>query len=96
MHLAFGSMWVDPRDSPGEPMGMVQFWYFFFPVGEGSCLVLETALLDHGNIPKGFARGSATGKVKSALPGTMVDVWKWAKSVQKNLMHLFVIFANEN
>ena len=55
-------------------MGMVQFWYFFFPVREGSCLVLETALLDHGNIPMGFVRGSATGKVKSDLPDTMVDV----------------------
>ena len=35
------------------------------------------------------------GKVKSTLPGTMLDVWKWAKSVQKNWIHLFVIFANE-
>ena len=41
---------------------------------EGSCLVLETTLLDHGDIPTGFVRGSATGKVKRALPGNMVDV----------------------
>ena len=65
---------------------MVQFWYFFFPSGGGE--------LDHGDILTGFVRGSATGKVKSALPGTMVDVWKWAKGVQKNWIHLF-IFANE-
>ena len=26
------------------------------------------------DIPTGFVRGSATGKVKSVLPGTMVDV----------------------
>ena len=43
-------------------------------MGEGSCFALETTLLDHGDIPTGFVRGSATGKVKSALPGNMVDV----------------------
>ena len=47
---------------------------FLFSTGEGSCLVFETTSLDHGDIPTGFVRGSGTGKVKSALPGTMVDV----------------------
>lgn len=28
----------------------------FFPAGEGSCLVWETTLLDHGDIPTGFGR----------------------------------------
>lgn len=35
-------------------------WYSFgssfFPAGEGSCLVWETTLLDHGDIPTGFGR----------------------------------------
>ena len=42
-------------------------------MGEESCLVLETTSLDHGDMPTGFVRGSATGKVKSALSGTIVD-----------------------
>ena len=73
MHLSFASPWVDPRDTHGNPEGRVHFWYFFFPLREGSCLVLETTSLDHGNIPTGFVRGSGTGKVKSALSGSMVD-----------------------
>ena len=48
----------------------------FFPAGEGSCLVLETTSVDHGDIPTGFVRDSATGKVRNALPGAMVDVRK--------------------
>ena len=71
-----------PRGTHGNPWGIVQFWYFFFPAGEGSCLALEMTSLNHGDIPTGFVRGSATDKVKSA-PGTMVDMRKWAKSVQK-------------
>ena len=56
-------------------MGMVQFrYFFFFPAGEGSCLVLETTSLNHGDIPTGFVLYSGTGKVKSALSGSMVDV----------------------
>ena len=43
-------------------------------MGGGSCFALEMTLLDHGDIPTGFVRGSVTGKVKSALPGNMVDV----------------------
>ena len=58
MHLSFVSPWVDPQDTPlgthRKPGGMVQFWYFFFPAGKESCLVLETTLLDHGYIPMGF------------------------------------------
>ena len=33
---------------------MVQFGHFFFPVGRGSCLVLENTSQDYGNIPIGF------------------------------------------
>ena len=39
MNSSFGSPWANPWDTHG---GMVQFWHFFFPAGEGSCLVLET------------------------------------------------------
>ena len=39
-------------------MGILGGWYSFsisfFPVGDGSCLVLETTSLDHGDIPTGF------------------------------------------
>lgn len=35
-------------------------WYSFgssfFPAGEGNCLVWETTLPDHGDIPTGFGR----------------------------------------
>ena len=78
MHLSFASPWVDPRDIPGEPMGTQGEWYSFgisfFSVGEGSCLILGTTSLDHGDIPTGFVRGSGTGKVKSASSGSMVNV----------------------
>ena len=73
-------------------------WYFetaSFPAGEGICLVLDTTSHDHGDIPTGFVRGTAIGAVKNTLPGTMVDVWKWEKSVEKNSIYLFVLFANE-
>ena len=64
-----------PGTPSGNPGGRVQFWYFFFPKGGGSCLVSKTTLLDHGDIPTGFARGSATGKVKSAylVPWSMCE-----------------------
>ena len=69
---------VDPRDTLGEPTGTQEerysFGISFFPAGEGSCLVLETTLLDHGDIPMGFVRDSRTGKMKTALSGSMVDV----------------------
>ena len=36
MHLSFASLWVDPPwGTYGNPGEMVQFWYFFFPHGEG-------------------------------------------------------------
>ena len=41
--------------------------FVFPPAGKGSCLVLETTLPNRGDIPTGFVRGNATGKVKSAL-----------------------------
>ena len=78
MDLSFASPWVDPRDTPGEPTGIQGGWYSFgisfFPAREGSCLVLETTPLDHGDIHTGFVRGSTISKAKSALLGTMVDV----------------------
>ena len=56
---------------------------------------MEMTLLGHGDIPTRFVRDSATGKVKNALPGTMVIVRKCVKSVPKNWIPFFVIFANE-
>jgi len=50
-----------PKTSPGNPGAMVQFWYFFFPAGDGNCLVLETTLLDHGEIATGFVPGLVSG-----------------------------------
>ena len=35
MHLSFASPRVDPRDTHGNPVGMAQFWYFFFLPGGG-------------------------------------------------------------
>ena len=58
VHLSFPSPWVEPQDTPGEPTGRQGEWssfgISFFPAGEGSCLVLETTSVDHGNIPTGF------------------------------------------
>ena len=85
----FASLWVHPRETHRNPG--YSFGLSFFPTGYGSCLVLEMTLLDHGD--RGQSR--ATGKMKSALPGMMVDVWKWAKGVPKNWIHLCLIFANE-
>ena len=85
MRLSFASPWVDrvdPRGTTGEPTGgqpegkWSSFDIPFFLAGEGSCLVLKMTSVDHGDLPTGFVRGSATGKVKNALPGSMVDVRK--------------------
>ena len=67
------------RRSPGHPWearGNGVVLVFLFPAGEGSCLVLETTLVDHEDIPTGLVRGSATDKVINALPGTMFDLRK--------------------
>ena len=65
MNLLIASLWVDPRDTPGEPTGthknpgeMVKFWYFFFPRGRGE---LFSFSLDRGNIPTGFVRLLVSG-----------------------------------
>ena len=63
-----------PTGSQGD---WASFGISFFPAGgQGSCLVLEMTLVDHRDIPMGFVQGSATDKVKNALPGAMVDVRK--------------------
>ena len=78
MHLSFASPSVDPWDTPGEPTGTqgewYSFWYLFFPRGGGELFSFGNDFAGPWNIPTGFVRGSATGKVKSALPCTMVDV----------------------
>ena len=71
--LINASPWVDPQDTPGIPGEWYSFGISFFPAEEGSCLVLKTTCLGHGDIPTGFVRGSATGKVKRVLSDTMVD-----------------------
>ena len=49
-----------PRDTPEEPTGTQGEWHSLdislFPLGKGSCLVLETTSLDHGDIQTGFVR----------------------------------------
>ena len=48
------------RSTSEEPTGTQGKWYSFeisfFPTEEGSCLVLETTSLDHGDIPTRFGR----------------------------------------
>ena len=56
-------------------------------MGMGSCLVLERTSLDHEDIPTGFVRGSATGKVKSALSGLMVHEQKVCKKLYAFVCH---------
>ena len=72
-------------------MEWYSFGVSFFPAGEGSCLVLETTSLDHGDIPTGFVRGSETGKVNSDLPGTMVTV-KMSKKSAKKIGYICLLF----
>lgn len=62
-----------PGTLAGIQMEWCSFGVSFYPAGEGSCLVLETTSLDHGDVPSGYVRGSGTSEVKSA---SMVDVWK--------------------
>ena len=66
----FSSAWVDPRDT-WQPTGTqgecYSFGISFFPVGEGSCSVLKTTMVDPEDIPTGFVRDSRTGKIDSAL-----------------------------
>ena len=77
-NLSFTSPWVDSWDTPGEPTGTQGEWYSFgisfFPVGAGNCAVLGTTSLDQGDGPTGFVRVSGTGKVKSALSDSMIDL----------------------
>ena len=65
MHLSFAFPWIDPWDTPREPTGTQEEWngvgISFFPTGQGSCLVLESSLLDHEDIPTGFVRVLAGG-----------------------------------
>ena len=35
MRLSFAFPWIDPRDTHGNPGGIVQFWYSCFPHGYG-------------------------------------------------------------
>ena len=57
--IAVGRPLEHPWGTHGNPGGMVQFWHFFFLVGDERCLVLETTSLDHRNIPTGFVRVSS-------------------------------------
>ena len=54
-----------PWGRPGKLTGVQGEWYrfgiSFFSAGEGSCLVLETTSLDHGDMPTGFVRVLISG-----------------------------------
>ena len=90
MHLSFASPWVDTLDIPGEPTGTQGEWHsfgiYFFPAGEGFCLVLETTSQDHGDIPTGFVRGSATGTVKN----TYLVPWSMRENEKKAWKNIFI------
>ena len=51
MHLSFASPWVDPREPRRNGTVLI---FLFFPMGERSCLVLETNSLSNENILTGF------------------------------------------
>lgn len=42
------------RGTHGNPGKMIQLWCFFYPHGEESCLILETTMQDHRDIPTEF------------------------------------------
>ena len=82
LYLSSTSLWVNPRDTPrtGNPReprrnGTVLVSPFF-PRGEGQVSFQNDFAGPLGHMPTGFVRSSATGKVKTALPGTMADVGK--------------------
>ena len=59
--LSYAFIIYFPESRPlGHRQGTQWDWYSFgisfFPVGKGSCLVLETTLLDHGDMPMGFVQ----------------------------------------
>ena len=69
MHSLFASPWVDPWGTHRNRGGMVQFWYcFFFSVGEGSW-VLETTLVEHGNIEDLYFESLGISEQASNAPG---------------------------
>lgn len=95
MYLSFASSRVDPRGTHGYTGGMVQYCISFFSAteGKGSCLALKTTSLDHGDIPMGLVRGSATGKVIYLLPRSMC--YDEEKVCKKNGYICLLFFANE-
>ena len=86
MHLSFASLWSIPRE-PTETQGeWNSFSMSFIPTGE--LFSFGNNFADHGDIPMGFVRGIATGKVKSALPFvpellTLLVPWLIYESEQK-------------
>ena len=104
VHLYLSSTfpWVNPRDTPrtGNPReprrnGTVLV-FLFFPRGEGGVFSFQNDFAGlRAHMPTGFVRSSATCKVKTALPGTMADEGKWANSMQKKWIHLFLTFTDE-
>ena len=59
--LSYAFIIYFPESQPlGHRQGTQWDWYSFgisfFPVGKGSCLVLEMTLLDHGDMPMGFVQ----------------------------------------
>ena len=61
MHVSLASLWVNARDTPGNPRGMVQFWHFSFPRGVGKSFSLDPTSLDHGAMHTGFVRVLVSG-----------------------------------
>ena len=54
--LPHGSTPITSLGNPQEPREIGTVLVFFFPTGEGSCLVLKTASTDQRDIPPGFVQ----------------------------------------
>ena len=61
LNLTIQEKRFDNRLTAGNQGEWYSFGISFFPAGEGSCLVLETASLDHRDIPMGFVRVLVNG-----------------------------------
>ena len=71
--MAYGTCHLLPRGNPREPRGNGTTLVFIFPHGGGELFSFGNDFAGPRDMPTGFVRACATGKVKSALPCTVVD-----------------------
>ena len=95
MHFSFASPWVDPRNTYGNPLAMVQFWCFTLDEGElfsfGNDFVGPQEY-NHG-ISAGFVRDSETGrwKVLYLIPQLMCEN---EQKVCKKIRYICLLFLS--